>query len=105
MHLPQDFAKLSQRRASCERGEYLLSVLKRVSENESNRTQRNALLAMVLSLEGNIERLLNGEDEPGFKDFSKQFNSIPIRECNFRLDTSTFREDLLHEIEWSTPNI
>jgi len=84
VHFPQDFATVFQRMASCERGEFMISVLKRVALTESNRSQPNALTSMVLSLTANMQRLLDGEKD-NFKDDNKMFSDIDVKECNFTL--------------------
>ncbi|EFC35443.1 predicted protein [Naegleria gruberi] len=99
IHFPQDFERTFQRLCSCERGEFLISILKRVSLTESNRSQDNALLAMVLSVTAHLERLLSGEKD-NYVDNSKMFDNIDISDCNFVISGNVLKSKYLPELEW-----
>ena len=99
LHFPQDFASVFQRMASCERGEFLISVAKKVALCESNCTQPNALTNMVLSLTASIQRLLDGETDT-YVDDKKMFADIDIKECNFTLSGSILNSKFAQDLIW-----
>ncbi|KAL9648006.1 hypothetical protein ABK040_012307 [Willaertia magna] len=84
-HTPQDYCKINQRFCSCERGEYLLSLLKRVSLTESNRSKCNALERMCLTIVADFERMLSGDKNSitrSFEDYEISINNFTITNYN-----------------------